>query len=82
MAEIDRALMKRAADSPKATLDVIVTLERMLDNDELAAAGLNVAQRIERLRTVSGSITAAGLERLGKLPGVVRIEADTPMRAL
>ena len=82
MAEIDRALMERAAASPTTTLDVIVTLERMLDNNELAAAGLTVAHRIERLRTVSGSITAAGLGRLAMLPDVVRIEADTPMRAL
>ena len=82
MAEIDRALMEHAAAAPSAMLDVVVTLEQMLDNDELAAAGLTVAHRIERLRTVSGSIKAAGLDRLVMLPGVVRIEADTPMRAL
>jgi hypothetical protein len=82
MAEIDQALVERAAVAPAAMLDVIVTLSTSLSDDRLAAAGLAITNRFERLNTVSGRIKAASLDRLATLPGVARIEADSDMRAL
>ena len=81
MAMIDRTLREQAAAAPTVALAVIVTVEPALDNDRLAAAGLVVAHRVDRLSMVSGTLKGADIERLAALPGVVRIEADSPMRA-
>ncbi len=81
MTEIDQALREQAAATPEAPLAVIVKVEPDPGDDALAEAGLVVAQRITRLNTVSGTVQGARLEALAALPGIVRIEADTPMRA-
>lgn len=82
MATIDRALREHAAVAPTATLAVIVTVEPGLDSDSLVSAGLVVTHRVERINIVSGTLRCADIERVAALPGVVRIEADAPMRAL
>ncbi len=81
MTEIDQALLEQAATAPEAVLAVIVTVAPGLVDDRLAAAGLVVAQRIERIHAVAGTIEAARLDELAALPGVERIEGDTPIRA-
>ncbi len=81
MAEIDRALLAQATAAPESELAVIVTVEPDPGDQQLAAAGLVVAQRIPRINAVSGTLEAGRLEALAALPGVVRIEADRPMRA-
>jgi hypothetical protein len=43
---------------------------------------MTVERRILSLPIVAGQIDAATLERIGRLPGVVRIEPDSEMRAL
>ena len=80
MAEIDRALLEQATAAPESDLAVIVTVEPDLGDQQLAAAGLVVAHRIARINAVSGTLAAGELDRLAALPGVVRIEADAPMR--
>jgi hypothetical protein len=82
MAEIEQALREQAAASPEASLAVIVTIEPEQGDDELLAAGLEVAHRIARMNVVSGTVQGASLDRLARLPGVLRIEADAPMQAL
>lgn len=81
MATIDQALREQAAAAPEAALAVIVTVEPGTGDAGLAAAGLAVTHRVARLNVVSGTIRGAALDRLAGLPGVVRIEADAPMRA-
>jgi hypothetical protein len=81
MAMVDRLLREQATVAPTTQLDVIVTVEPGCGNDRLAAAGLVVLHRIERINAVSGTLQAGKLDSLAALPGVVRIEADAPMRA-
>jgi hypothetical protein len=85
MADISAELKDRFAAhaaEPDHVEPVVVTLAPDADASALEAAGMTVERRILSLPIVAGQIDAATLERIGRLPGVVRIEPDSEMRAL
>lgn len=85
MADISADLKDRFAAhaaEPDHVEPVVVTLAPDADAGALEAAGMQVDRRIKSLPIVAGRIDAATLERIDRLPGVVRIEPDGEMRAL
>jgi hypothetical protein len=61
---------------------VVVTSDRPLDRQALAAAGMDVTFVSTEGTIASGTVDGKALEQLAALGGVVRIEADTEMHAL
>jgi hypothetical protein len=82
MAEIQQSLREHATTSPLEEVAVIVTVEPQVTSEQLAALGLAITQRFERIGTVCGTLKGADLDRLADQPGVLRIESDSPMQAL
>lgn len=61
---------------------VIVKLARDTSSNALEACGLAVTHQFDAIGSMSGTIRAADIENLERLPDVERIEFDGQMHAL
>jgi hypothetical protein len=82
MDKIDDALQARLEAGAVDTVPVIVTLTGAIDEDQLAACGLDIAHRFEEISAVAGAIAASEVRRLAALPEVKTVELDSEMRAM